>query len=401
MTKNKLTTNLAAAAAFAVSAIALPSVGHAQETIKIGLMTVDAGPFAIYMSHTVEAASFAVDYLNAQGGALGRKFELVNQGYNGTPAGAVAAAGRLAQQQGVSFLTGFNSSATALAIGPKLASMNALLIDPSAASDDLTGKGCQQNYFHVSVNDSMNINAIRAVVKRSGIKTWNLMMPDYATGHDFAKNFTALVTEQGGSVGVTVFAPLSTTDFGGHISQLSAKPADGLAVVFPGAGGIAFAKQQKQFGLFARFKSVVSTYFTSELVIDAQGDSTVGVLTALPYSWEMPGDRNAAFVKAYELRHKRKPTYADADNFQVYELLQAAITQAKTTEVGAVRAALSGLKTKTVLGDVEMRAADHQLSRPMTVVQVVAAGEGKGALKLQSVEPAAVVTPPVSAECKM
>ncbi|HEY4069058.1 MAG TPA: ABC transporter substrate-binding protein [Burkholderiaceae bacterium] len=400
MSKHKNLSRLASVASVALSALALPVAGHAEETIKVGLLTVDAGPFALYMSHTQDAAAFAIDYLNAQGGALGRKYELVNQTYNGTPAGAVATVGRLSQQN-VAFITGFSSSATALATGPKLASFNALLLDPTAQSDELTGKGCQQNYFRFTINDSMSINALRALVKRSGIKSWSLIMPDYATGHDFAKSFTALVGELGGSVGVTVFAPLATTDFGGYISQLAAKPADGLAVVFPGSGGVAFAKQQKQFALFARFKTVVSANFTSELVIDAQGDSTVGVLTTLPYSWEMPGERNAAFVKAWEQRFKRKPSYADADNFQAYELLNAAITKAKSTDVTAVRTALSGLKTQTVVGDVEMRAGDHQLSRAMTVVQVAGAGEGKGVMKMQTIEPAAVVVPPVSAECRM
>lgn len=400
MSKIVTLTKLATAACVALSALVLPVVVRAQEPIKIGLMTVDAGPFALYMAHTVDSASFAIESLNAQGGALGRKYELVNQAYNGTPAGAVAAASRLSQQ-GVSFIMGFNSSATSLAIGPKLAGLNALLFDSTASSDDLIGKGCQQNYFHITGNDTMNINAIRALVKRSGIKTWNLMMPDYATGHDFAKKFSALVADLGGSVGITVFAPLATTDFGGYISQLASKPADGLAVVFPGAGGIAFAKQQKQFGLFANFKSVVSTNFTSELVIDAQGDSTLGVLTPLPYSWDMPGERNAAFVKAWGQRYKRNPSYADADNVQAYELLNAAILKARSTEVGAVRSALSGLKMTTMVGEVEMRAADHQLARSMTVVQVVSAGEGKGEMKLQSVEPPSVVMPSPSPECKM
>lgn len=392
--------NTLAAAAVAVAALALPGAGQAQETIKVGLLTVDSGPFAIYMNHTVEPAVFAVEQLNAQGGALGRKYELVTQAYNGTPAGAVAAVGRLAQQN-VSFISGFSSSAVVLAVGPKLAGFNALLIDATGQSDELTQKSCQQNYFRVTANDSMNVNALREIVRKSGLKTWNLMMPDYATGHDFAKNFGAAVADMGGSIGVTVFAPLATTDFGGYISQLVAKPAEGLAVVFPGAGAVALAKQQKQFGLFAKFKMVVSANFTSDLVIDAQGDSTVGVLTPLTYSWEMPGELNATFVKAWEQRHKRKPIYSDADNVQIYALLNAAILKAKSTDVAAVRAALSGLKMTSALGDVEMRAGDHQLSRSMVVAQVVAAGEGKGALKLQSIEPAAVVMPPVSAECKM
>jgi ABC-type branched-subunit amino acid transport system substrate-binding protein len=325
----------------------------------------------------------------------------VAQSYAGPPAAATAAVGRLVKQEGVSFLTGFNTSSSALALGPQLASLNALLIDSSTAADELTGKNCQANYFRVSMNDSMNMNALRSVVKQSGARTWNLMMPDYATGHDFAKRFTALVQAQGGTVQTTLFAPMVTTDFGSYITQLSTKPADALAIVFPGATGVMLSKQQSQFGLFAKYKTVVSAFFTNDLVIDAQGDSTVGVHAALGYKWEMPGERNAAFVKAFEERFKRKPTYLDADAYQSMELLNAAILKAKSTNVDAVRTALSGLKMTTIVGEVEMRAADHQLLRPVALVQVTKVGEGKGAITLRSVEPAARIAEPASADCKL
>lgn len=66
-----------------------------------------------------------------------------------------------------------------------------------------------------------------------------------------------------------------------------------------------------------------------------------------------------------------------------------------------MRGALNGLKFDTIVGPVEMRAADHQLVRPLVVVQAVKAAPGKGEIALRSVEPAARITPPPSPECKM
>jgi len=385
----------------ALAACTMALQAGAADTIKIGLLTVDAGPFVSIMRHVTEPTALAIDVLNAQGGALGRKYEIVAQTYAGPPAAATAAVNRLVKQEGVSFLTGFNTSSSALALGPQLAALHALLIDTSTAADELTGKNCQANYFRVSMIDSMNMNALRTVVQQSGAKTWDLLMPDYATGHDFAKRFAALAQAQGSAVQSTLFAPMATTDFGSYITQLSNKPAEGLAIVFPGSTGVMLSKQQAQFGLFSKYKTVVSAFFTNDMVIDAQGDSTVGVHAALGYKWEMPGERNAAFVKAFEARFKRKPTYLDADSYQAMELLHAAILKAKSTDVAAVRAALSGLKTTTVVGDVEMRAADHQLLRPVALVQVTKAGDGKGAITLRSVEPIAHVAEPASSECKL
>ncbi len=119
----------------------------AQEPIKVGLLNFDSGPFTVFAPFIRDGATFAIETLNEQGGALGRKYELVTQAHSGTPAAALAALSRLVEQQGVLFVAGLSSSSTSLAISPKLAGLNALFLDTTAASDDLTGKNCQANYF--------------------------------------------------------------------------------------------------------------------------------------------------------------------------------------------------------------------------------------------------------------
>ena len=119
------------------------------------------------------------------------------------------------------------------------------------------------------------------------------------------------------------------------------------------------------------------------------------------YFWSLPGDANAEFVKAFEARFNRKPSYLAADAYIAFMLVHEAIQKAKSTEVAAVRGALNGLKFDTIVGPVEMRAADHQLVRPLVVVQAVKAAPGKGEIALRSVEPAARITLPPSPECKM
>ncbi|MEO8298622.1 MAG: ABC transporter substrate-binding protein [Burkholderiales bacterium] len=386
--------------ALAAAAVGLHGGAVAQETIKIGLMPIDAGPMVVYNNYTMQPAELAVETFNAQGGALGRKYELVVQAHAGPPAAAIAAATKLVQQGGVSFLNGIATSAIASAISPKLSGLNAIYFDTGSSLEELTGKNCQPNYFRTSASDGILFNMIREAVKDGKIKTWNMLVADYSAGHQHAKHFASLVQELGGSVQTTLFAPLSTTDFGSHIAQLNSKPADGLAVFIIGAGSVALAKQQQQFGLFSKYKQVMSWYFANDMTLPAMGDTLNGVFSVMSYAWDMPGDKNAAFVKAFEEKFKRKPTFGDADNYAAYELLHAAILKAKSTDVDKVRAALSGLKVSTVLGNVEMRAADHQLVRPMVLAQVLPTKDGKSMMGLRFVEPAQKVTPPPSGECK-
>lgn len=392
---------LVAALTFGQSLISSSMTAQAQTVgpIKIGVLKIDSGPFATYASLVEEAARTSVDILNAEGGALGRKFEVVVQAHAGTPASAIAAATRLVQEDGVSFITGQTPSNHSLAIAPRLADLNALMIDVYSQSDDLLTKACQPNYFRVTTPDSVVTAMMRDFVKKSGAKTWNMISPDYATGHSFSKKFTEMVEALGGSVQELLFAPQGTTDFGSYISQLG-KPADGLMVTLYMSDGNAFAKQQKQFGLFDKYKVVLGNGFATEYQLDAQGDTVLGVLNGLSYHYTMPGERNAAYVKAFEALTKRKPIYTDADMMVGLEMLRAAIVKAQSTDVPAVRAALSGLKAPTIYGDVEMRAADHHLIRQNGVAQVVRSADGKTTFTMRAIEPGADLYPPPSLDCK-
>jgi branched-chain amino acid transport system substrate-binding protein len=380
---------------------ALQGAAFAQDTIKLGVVNIDTGPFAVSGAFVNDGAAFAVEQLNAKGGALGRKYELITQNHAGTPASAIAAANRLVEQQGVSFFTGLNPSGTSLAIASKMSGLNALFVDATAASDDLTGKNCGPNYFRIGITDGMMVNSFREQALQSGIKSWDLLMADIAVGHDTAKRFTAAMQEKGGTIGKTLFAPITASDLGSYIAQLIDKPAEGLLMYYPSSGGIALIKQQQPFRLFEKYKKVLSASMVNEILIGAHGDASVGLWSAQSYFWTMPGERNAAFVKAFEERYKRKPSYIDADAYMSFELVHQAILKARSADVAAVRKALAGLKAQTVVGEVEMRAADHQLLRPLVIVQATPAGEGKGEITMRSIEPTSQIAPPVSPECRM
>ncbi len=388
-------------AAIVALTLALQGAAAAENTIKLGVVNIDGGPYAVSGAFVNDGATFAVEQLNTDGGALGRKYELVIQNHDGKPASAIDAAKKLVEQDGVSFFTGLNPSGTSLAIESKLAGMNALFVDATAASNDLTGKNCTPNYFRIGITDGMQVNTFIELAKESGVKSWDLMMADIAVGHDSAKLFAAAAQARGAKVNKILFAPITASDLGSYISQLAENPAEGLFTYYPSSGGITFIKQQAPFKLFEKYKMVLSSSMVNEILIGAHGDASVGLWSAQSYFWTLPGEINAKFVQAFERRFNRKPTYIDADAYLAFELVHQAILKAGSTDVPAVRNALAGLKATTIVGDVEMRAADHQLLRPLIIVQATKAGEGKGEITLRSTLGRDVIEPPVSADCKM
>ena len=169
----------------------------------------------------------------------------------------------------------------------------------------------------------------------------------------------------------------------------------------PGSAGINLAKQQAPFGMFGKYKLVMSSSMVNEILIPGQGETTVGTWSSQSYLAGFPGTANADFVASFEKRFNKKPAYLAADAYLSFMLLHEAIRKAGTTDVAAVRKALEGLKFSTIVGEVQMRAGDHQLIRPMVVVQAVKTAPGKAELVIKSVEPAEKIMPAVSSECRL
>jgi branched-chain amino acid transport system substrate-binding protein len=377
------------------------SVLAQQQTIKLGVVNIDAGPLAVNAAAIQDGATFAVEVLNAGGGVLGRRYELATQGHEGTPAAAVAAAQKLVEQQGVSFFTSLSPSGNSLALSAKLRDLNAIYLDATAASDDLTGKACNSNYFRIGIPDSSQVLVWKELAQRNNVKTFDLLMSDIAAARDASKQFIAALPSFGGTLQKELYTPLSTSDYGGNISHLQARPAEALIMYLPGSAGINLAKQQAPFGMFGKYKLVMSSSMVNEILISGQGESTVGTWSSQSYLASFPGKANADFVAAFEKRFNKKPAYLAADAYLSFMLLHEAIRKAGSTDVPAVRKALEGLKFSTIVGEVQMRAGDHQLIRPMVVVQAVKTAPGKAEVIIKSVEPAEKVMPAVSSECRM
>jgi branched-chain amino acid transport system substrate-binding protein len=393
---------LLTAAMTVAMATTVPTVASADDTIKIGVLLIDSGPLAGLKESQTKAVNLAIERINAAGGAAGKKLEADFITYPGTPDTAVDGATRAVQKDGAMFITGMDTSAVSPALSAKLTSLKALMVEVFAQADGLTGKGCSANYFRANVSDSMIMGAVREFLKDQGIKKWDIIAVDYAAGRDAADKFKALVASQGGSIGKTLFAPFGTADFGAKISELGNDPAEGLFVTIFGSDAINLAKQQQQFGLFKKYKMVLGNSFVIPQTLPAQGDAVLGVYQTLGFVPGFPGAQAEAFVKAYKEKYNGElPPYTGADQYTAIQLMAAAIDKAKSTDVDAVRAALAGLKTETVLGSVEVRAADHQTIRPLAINQIVTGPDGKAAYQIKKIEAGPDIIPPVDPACKM
>ena len=134
---------------------ALPAA-QAQEPIKIGLVTALSGQSARAGEALTRGLQIAIDELNAAGGVLGRKFELLRRDDEATPAKGVLAARELVFKEKVAVLFGGLDTPVSIAIVPIMNEAKVPFMGPWAAGTPITKNGANPNFvFRVSAVDEI------------------------------------------------------------------------------------------------------------------------------------------------------------------------------------------------------------------------------------------------------
>src|SRR5579872_3327047 len=105
----------AASAVGASAALGFPAIVKAEDTIKFGHLTPRTGFVGQIGEYGFRGATLAVEELNAAGGILGRKIDLIAED-SVNPSTAVTKAQKLIERDKVACLVGEVSSASGLAI---------------------------------------------------------------------------------------------------------------------------------------------------------------------------------------------------------------------------------------------------------------------------------------------
>ena len=123
-----------------LSAAALSQTAFAQQVIKIGAINPFSGPLALYGAEMTRGFELAVDQVNASGGLLGRKVELV-RGDAANPQQAIATVEQLANKDKVDMFVGTYVSAVSNAASDAALRYNKLYWETNASVKGLTDRG--------------------------------------------------------------------------------------------------------------------------------------------------------------------------------------------------------------------------------------------------------------------
>jgi branched-chain amino acid transport system substrate-binding protein len=210
---------------------ALPA--FAQGTIKIGLVTALSGQSARAGEAITRGLTIAIDELNAKGGVLGRKLELVRRDDEATPAKGVIAARELIFRERVTVLFGGLDTPVSLAIVPIVNDNKVPFMGPWAAGTPITKNGAKENYvFRVSAVDEIVNKAMLQYAQRTfNAKNCGMILVNNPWGESNEKGLLAALGEKGlKPAGVEKFEG-NDVDVVPQLSRLRSAGADCLFLV--------------------------------------------------------------------------------------------------------------------------------------------------------------------------
>ena len=205
----------------------------AQAPIKIGLVTALSGQSARAGEAITRGLTIAIDELNAAGGVLGRKFELLRRDDEATPAKGVLAARELVFKEKVAVLFGGLDTPVSIAIVPVVTEAKVPFMGPWAAGTPITRNGTNPNFtFRVSAVDEIVDKAMLQYAQKTfNAKKPGMILINNPWGESNEKGLKAALAAKGvAAAGIEKFEG-NDVDVVPQLTRLKSAGADTLFMV--------------------------------------------------------------------------------------------------------------------------------------------------------------------------
>jgi len=352
--------------------LALPFAAEAQKPIKVGMPMPLSGPPALFGEPASKGAQMYVDEINAKGGVLGRKIELLTRDSKADANEAVRVSRELILKENVDFLVGTLTSAEGPAVSVVAKENKIVFIAPIPKTDQLTAADKLHPYvFRVAANTTMEGRSAAEIVAKWPVTKVATIAFDYAYGQDVTKAFVdhikklkpsvQIVDQQGPKLGGQDYNPFIN-------AQMDKMPEAMLSSIW-GGFFVTYSKQAKALGVFDAVKYNfigLGEAGSPETTKSMGADYPVGIwgnsYDAL-YWEDNPGAHKEYTARISKYLKDEYPSSWAIQGYIGMQFLVEAIKKANSTDSDKVSKALTGLSVDTPVGKLTIREKDHQANR--------------------------------------
>ncbi|WP_424930313.1 ABC transporter substrate-binding protein [Amaricoccus tamworthensis] len=349
---------------FAAIGVAVLMAGSAlADPVKVGMITTLSGG----------GAGLGIDVRDGFMLALKQSgntdIEVVIEDDQRKPDTAVQIADKMIQSEKVDVLTGIIWSNLAMAVVPSATAQGKFYLSPNAGPSALAGRGCHPNYFNVAwQNDNLH-EAAGAYATDAGYSNSFILAPNYPAGQDALTGYKRFYE---GELAGEIYTKLGQTDYAAEIAQIRASDADSVFFFLPGGMGISFLKQYAGSGVDLPLTGPAFSF--DQGILQAVGESALGVKNTSQWSKDIDNSVNAAFVSDFEAEYGRLPSLYASQGFDTANLLISAVETADVSDPDAFRAALEAADFDSVRGEFSF-ASNHHPIQDIYVREVIKEGD--------------------------
>jgi len=357
------------------AAVSMPFAAVAAEPIKIGFPIPLSGPTAVYGEPILKGAEMAVAEINAKGGVLERKLEILSRDSKASADEAVRVAREMIIKDNVDFLAGTLTSAEAPAVSTVAKENKIVLVVPASETMMLTDAAHIHPYiFRVATNTDIEGLAGATIMARwKDVKTVATISPDYAYGRDVEAAFIASLKKLRPDIQIVdqQWPKLGEPDFTAFITAQMGKKPDAIHCSLFAGDFVTFTKEATPRGYFKAVNNRVVDGADVGTTDEAQAlgkDYPYGIIGNGydPVIWT--GNEPPAHKKFIEnLKAFTKAKYASGWSIVGYESIYAladGIKKAGDIKSDDVAKALLGMTFDTPVGKRTFSVKSHETFSP-------------------------------------
>jgi ABC-type branched-subunit amino acid transport system substrate-binding protein len=360
--------------------------GAEGNSVFIGIAVPRTGTYAVQGEDELKGWQLAIEHLNSghplmkaispktKKGVLGKEVKYGVADSAAKPNNAVQAEQRFITENKAILMTGSTSSAVAVAMNKLAQREKVLYVTGISGSNDTTGKDCVRYGFRQNFYGETAANAIGPVLVKAYGKNKKaaFMTPDYTYGHTVTKSVNDYLTQNAGWKMVTnQVSPLGAPDYSSYLLNIANSGADVLVNVNWGHDAVLSIQQAQRFGILDKMKLVVP-YQIPFLAPEVGGNLLAGVYAATDYWWTLEDKYPLAkmFNEAFEKKYGYKPEWGANNSYMSFAFWAEAVEHAGSFyPPDVIKSFEEGRKLNSTVGEVHYRKEDHQLVRPVIIVQ--------------------------------